>query len=665
MYSPGGTPLPSGRMNADQFLAHLQSRMAMASPRTPVRSSMSSSPRRPGWDHMSPTQGASWVDHRVAGLSQFLASMELAHQSSAIEGLGYLSPQDLCAASADQLSAVARELSFSESERLRFWDLVGAGSQGSWSALTTQPDHLCTLGEPAAACKPTSAQPAVRIAATPTSDTAVTDSQFQTESGRLDIVAVVRRSPEPDSDVAVRSKGRHNAGPGMVPRTAMHEAPHEAQGRAGTSPHQRSDYAGSNEPGSLARPPEPSSQPRRILDRVGSSSTRRESQLDRESQPDSPTRGPLTAALDRLRTPVQELLADPEAEKDGGTLSPAIRTRAEHQLDLTRVPLDAEAEQLEMEIRQRLIAEVTEEANQELVQRIAEIEGQWRARVRAEGDRCAEAMLKLGKVEEQAQLTAGAAAAQAREARDLAARLEVELQETQAALKTAHATPDQEALVKTNTANLEMAVLHRQSSHEALEQAERLLGALAPTGKKISNSRSVQGEDYDDGLVERLDDEANELRQELEETNAKVKHMRKTIVSLRWRHSLTHASSPSVATQPVSSRDSNGRYGPNSTVTTASPTASPTAADDEASASMDTDALAILESTIEALREEKEDLRVQLVKENREAMVRTDSDARTSCCACKSCQLRALLTVFLRVLALCSGLSTRWTSCAV
>ena len=222
------------------------------------------------------------------------------------------------------------------------------------------------------------------------------------------------------------------------------------------------------------------------------------------------------------------------------------------------------------------------------------MERQCNARVEAERERCAEALRKLAKVEEQAELAAGAAATQAQEAIDDAARLEAELEEAQEALRLAEATParleeipELQALVRTKSAVVDAVRSIVDDAEEVFEENEALLDVLDET--KSGGEADLQA------LVLLNDDIVARHRVELEESRAKMEEMQKTIVSLRWRQ--TMRATPSSSSPPLAS----------------------SAPSDETQIKN----ARMYESQIETLQQENKDLHDQVVRENREAMVHT------------------------------------------
>ena len=313
-------------------------------------------------------------------------------------------------------------------------------------------------------------------------------------------------------------------------------------------------------------------------------------------------------------------LAEPEAEEDP---DPASHRDSSAQDELAREEL---REELEDEIREELEEEIREELQEEVRKRLeeveaelagevkeeqsedfAEMERQCNARVEAERERCAEALRKLAKVQEQAELAAGAAATQAQEAIDDAARLEAELEEAQEALRLAEATParleeipELQTLVRTKSAVVDAVRSIVDDAEEVFEENEALLDVLdeirpvAPR-RTISSETKSGGEADLQALVLLNDDIVARQRLELEESRAKMEEMQKTIVSLRWRQ--TMRATPSSSSPPLAS----------------------SAPSDETQIKN----ARMYESQIETLQQENKDLHDQVVRENREAMVHT------------------------------------------
>ena len=313
-------------------------------------------------------------------------------------------------------------------------------------------------------------------------------------------------------------------------------------------------------------------------------------------------------------------LAEPEAEEDP---APASHRDSSAQNELAREEL---REELEDEIREELEEEIREELQEEVRKRLeeveaelagevkeeqsedfAEMERQCNARVEAERERCAEALRKLAKVQEQAELAAGAAATQAQEAIDDAARLEAELEEAQEALRLAEATParleeipELQTLVRTKSAVVDAVRSIVDDAEEVFEENEALLDVLdeiRPLAPRRTNSSETKsgGEADLQALVLLNDDIVARQRLELEESRAKMEEMQKTIVSLRWRQ--TMRATPSSSSPPLAS----------------------SAPSDETQIKN----ARMYESQIETLQQENKDLHDQVVRENREAMVHT------------------------------------------
>ena len=308
-------------------------------------------------------------------------------------------------------------------------------------------------------------------------------------------------------------------------------------------------------------------------------------------------------------------LAEPEAEEDP---APASHRDSSAQDELAREEL---REELEDEIREELEDEIREELQEEVRKRLeeveaelagevkdedfAEMERQCNARVEAERERCAEALRKLAKVQEQAELAAGAAATQAQEAIDDAARLEAELEEAQEALRLAEATParleeipELQTLVRTKSAVVDAVRSIVDDAEEVFEENEALLDVLdeirAVAPRRTSSSETKSGGEADlQALVLLNDDIVARQRLELEESRAKMEEMQKTIVSLRWRQ--TMRATPSSSSPPLAS----------------------SAPSDETQIKN----ARMYESQIETLQQENKDLHDQVVRENREAMV--------------------------------------------
>ena len=308
-------------------------------------------------------------------------------------------------------------------------------------------------------------------------------------------------------------------------------------------------------------------------------------------------------------------LAEPEAEEDP---DPASHRDSSAQDELAREEL---REELEDEIREELEEEIREELQEEVRKRLeeveaelagevkdedfAEMERQCNARVEAERERCAEALRKLAKVQEQAELAAGAAATQAQEAIDDAARLEAELEEAQEALRLAEATParleeipELQTLVRTKSAVVDAVRSIVDDAEEVFEENEALLDVLdeirAVAPRRTSSSETKSGGEADlQALVLLNDDIVARQRLELEESRAKMEEMQKTIVSLRWRQ--TMRATPSSSSPPLAS----------------------SAPSDETQIKN----ARMYESQIETLQQENKDLHDQVVRENREAMV--------------------------------------------
>ena len=308
-------------------------------------------------------------------------------------------------------------------------------------------------------------------------------------------------------------------------------------------------------------------------------------------------------------------LAEPEAEEDP---DPASHRDSSAQDELAREEL---REELEDEIREELEDEIREELQEEVRKRLeeveaelagevkdedfAEMERQCNARVEAERERCAEALRKLAKVQEQAELAAGAAATQAQEAIDDAARLEAELEEAQEALRLAEATParleeipELQTLVRTKSAVVDAVRSIVDDAEEVFEENEALLDVLdeirAVAPRRTSSSETKSGGEADlQALVLLNDDIVARQRLELEESRAKMEEMQKTIVSLRWRQ--TMRATPSSSSPPLAS----------------------SAPSDETQIKN----ARMYESQIETLQQENKDLHDQVVRENREAMV--------------------------------------------
>ena len=233
---------------------------------------------------------------------------------------------------------------------------------------------------------------------------------------------------------------------------------------------------------------------------------------------------------------------------------------------------------------------------------VSDLEERWSAKLRAEHERCAEAMARLGQVEEQATLVVEAAAAQAEEAMEEAARMKAELSEAQAALTLALATPRREDIPELRSqVQIRSAVVNAvrpfaDNAEDAFEETEALLDVLkdirrrgAPENRSGSgNLRRLIWEDL------RTGDDFEELQQELEEVKAKLQDKVKQVASLRWRQTIRGPGKQHAAP-----------------------------AADEKLEDVDSETRLQYESRIKALEEEKEDLEEQVARENREAMVRT------------------------------------------